>query len=209
MIERIVTPPLGANAFLIYDEKKAIVDPGGDSEFIINVLKRKNLLNDLDYIILTHTHFDHALATSDLKRVTSADILIHEKEYEFFKTSGFQQTLFGVTFPVFEADKLLKEKDFINLGELKLEVIHTPGHTPGSICLYDEIKEVIFTGDTVFPNGGFGRVDFPGGSAYDLLNSLKRLSEIEAKLMYPGHDEPVDNASEHLKLAYRMAKMFL
>ncbi|MBE8538683.1 MBL fold metallo-hydrolase [Geoglobus acetivorans] len=209
MIERILTPPLGANAYLIKDEKIALVDPGGDSAFIINAVSSKIDIKSLDYIILTHTHFDHASATADLKKVSGAEVLIHEKEYEFVKTNNFSASFFGVDFPPFEADRLLRDGELINLGKLKLEVLHTPGHTPGSICLYDELERIIFTGDTAFPNGGFGRVDFPGGSAYDLVNSLKRLSELDVEVMYPGHDEPVDGAEEHLKLAFKLARMFL
>ncbi len=209
MIERIVTPPLAANAYLILDDRKAIIDVGGDFKFIYNAISKFVNVKSLDYIILTHTHFDHASATADLKKVSNAKVVLHRKEYEFAINQNFSVNFFGIYFPPFEADILVEEGDFIDLGDLKLNVIHTPGHTPGSICLYDKNKKIIFTGDTVFPDGGFGRVDFPGGDSYQLIKSLKKLTKIEAEVMYPGHDEPVRNAREHIKIAYKIAKTFL
>ena len=209
MIERIVAPPLGANAYLILDEKKALIDVGGDFDFIRRAVSRYIDLKDLDYIILTHTHFDHASATKHLKEVSGAETVLHEKEYEFARLQNFSSSFFGIDFPSFEAEKLVREGDIINLGKFTLEVIHTPGHTPGSICLYDRDKRIMFTGDTVFPNGGFGRVDFPGGNAIEMVESLKRLTEFDIEMMYPGHDEPVDNANEHVRIALKFARMFL
>ncbi len=209
MIERIVAPPLGANVYLILDEKKALIDVGGDFNFIYRAISNYSDVKDLDYIILTHTHFDHASATKDLREVSRAEVMLHEKEYEFAKLQNFSSSFFGIDFPPFEADRLLNEGDEIDLGKIKLKVIHTPGHTPGSICLYDENKKIMFTGDTVFPNGGFGRVDFPGGNAMLMIESLKRLTEFDIEVMYPGHDEPVNNANEHVKISLKFAKMFL
>ncbi|AKG91720.1 Zn-dependent hydrolase [Geoglobus ahangari] len=209
MIERIVTPPLGANAYLILDKKTALIDVGGDFRFIYDAISRHADPESLDYIILTHTHFDHASATADLKKVTGAEVVIHSREYEFAREQNFSASFFGIHFPPFEPDVLVEEGDVLKLGKLELRVIHTPGHTPGSICLYDRQESLIFTGDTVFPNGGFGRVDFPGGNAIQLLNSLRRLTEIEVEWMYPGHDEPVRNARDHISTAYRLARMFL
>uniref|UniRef100_A0A7C4S5Z7 MBL fold metallo-hydrolase n=1 Tax=Geoglobus ahangari TaxID=113653 RepID=A0A7C4S5Z7_9EURY len=209
MIERIVTPPLAANAYLILDKKKALIDVGGDFKFIYNVLIKKFNLKSLDYIILTHTHFDHASATADLKKAMGASVILHKLEYEFAVSQNFSASFFGINFPPFQADVLVDEGDSINLGEMNLEVVHTPGHTPGSICLYERDKKIMFTGDTVFPDGGFGRVDFPGGNARQLIRSLEKLTKFDVNIMYPGHDEPVRNAKEHIKMAYKIAKMFL
>jgi len=209
MIERIVAPPLGANVYLIMDEKKAVVDVGGDFRFIYNALSKHVDVKRIDYIILTHSHFDHASATADLKKVSGARVVMHEKEFEFAKQQNFSSSFFGIHFPPFEPDLTVDEGDRIELGEVEFRVLHTPGHTPGSICLYDEGEKRIFTGDTVFPNGGFGRVDFPGGNPHELIQSLKRLTEIDAEFMYPGHDSPVNNAMEHINLSFKFAKMFL
>ncbi len=209
MIERIVAPPLGANVYLILDEKKALIDVGGDFSFIHRAISKYVDVRELDYIILTHTHFDHASATNDLREVSKAEVMLHEKEYEFAKVQNFSSSFFGIDFPSFEADRLLNEGDEINLGKLRLRVIHTPGHTPGSVCLYDEDEKIMFTGDTVFPNGGFGRVDFPGGNPALMIESLKKLTEFDIEVMYPGHDEPVNNANEHVKISLKFARMFL
>ncbi len=209
MIERIVAPPLGANAYLILDEKKALVDVGGDFGFIHRAISKYIDVKDLDYIVLTHTHFDHASATKDLREVSGAEVLVHEKEYEFAKLQNFSSFTFGINFPPFEADRLLNEGDEIDLGRLKLKIIHTPGHTPGSICLYEKDERIMFTGDTVFPNGGFGRVDLPGGNPPLMIESLKRLTEFDIEIMYPGHDEPVNSANEHVKISLKFARMFL
>ena len=209
MIQRIVAPPLGANAYLILDDKVALIDVGGDFKFIYDAVSRHVDVENLDYIVLTHTHFDHASATADLKKVSGAEVILHVKEYEFAAEQNFSASFFGIHFPPFEPDILVEDGDMLRFGELELRVLHTPGHTPGSICLYDEGERLIFTGDTVFPNGGFGRVDFPGGNALQLINSLKRLTEVDAERMYPGHDEPVSNATEHIRTAYKLARMFL
>ncbi len=209
MIERVVAPPLGANVYLILDDRKALVDVGGDFSFIHRAVSRYIDIKELEYIILTHTHFDHASATKDLRDVSGAEVVLHEKEYDFAKLQNFSSSFFGINFPPFEPDTLLKEGDVIDLGRLRLKVIHTPGHTPGSICLYDEDERLMFTGDTVFPNGGFGRVDFPGGNAIEMIESLKRLTEFDIEMLYPGHDEPVNNGTEHVKLAFKFARMFL
>ncbi len=84
----------------------------------------------------------------------------------------------------FEPDRTLKDKETLDLGDVKLKVIHTPGHTPGSICLYEPRSKSLFSGDTVFPFGSVGRTDLPGGDAKEIIHSIKRL-----KILYPGHGE--------------------
>ncbi len=209
MIHRIVAPPLAANVYFIDDEKKAVVDTGGDAIFLVERLKRYVNPKEIDYIILTHSHFDHAAATADLKKICGAKIVIHPVEYEFVKSMGFSTVFFNINYPPFSPDVEVDDGDYIDLGELSLKVLHTPGHTPGSICLYEENEKILFSGDTVFPNGAFGRVDLPGGNARELINSLKRLTTLDVDIMYPGHENPVENAREHIKLSYRIASSFL
>ena len=209
MIHRIVSPPLAANVYFIDDEKKAVIDTGGDATFLVERLRKFVNPKEIDYIILTHSHFDHAAATADLKRICGAKILIHPEEYEFVKSVGFSTVFFNIKYPPFSPDVEVGEGDYIDLGELSFKVLHTPGHTPGSICLYEENEKILFSGDTVFPNGAFGRVDLPGGNARDLIQSLKRLASLDVEIMYPGHENPVKNASEHIKLSYRIASSFL
>ncbi len=209
MIQRIVAPPLAANVYFIDDEKKALIDTGGDAIFLAERLKKFVDPKEIDFIILTHSHFDHAAATSDLKKICGAKIVIHPVEYEFVKSQGFSTVFFNINYPPFSPDVEVGEGDVIDLGEYQLKVLHTPGHTPGSICLFDEERKILFSGDTVFPNGAFGRVDLPGGNARELINSLKRLSELDVEVMYPGHESPVKDARSHIKLSYRIASSFL
>jgi glyoxylase-like metal-dependent hydrolase (beta-lactamase superfamily II) len=205
---RIVTPPLAANCYLLIDERKALIDVGGDFQFILNAVKRYMDPRELDYVILTHSHYDHAAAAGHFKGIAS--IVIHEKEYSLMKAQGFASFMFGVKFKEFEPDISLKGGEKINLGSIELEVIHTPGHSPGSICLYEAERKWLFSGDTVFAYGSFGRVDLPGGSARELIESIEKLSELEVRNLYPGHEDVVEgNASEHIKKSLRIAKMFL
>jgi glyoxylase-like metal-dependent hydrolase (beta-lactamase superfamily II) len=122
------------------------------------------------YIILTHGHPDHFGAVDELKKATQAPIVIHPADSWFIKP-----------------DKELKNDDEIKFGSLSLKVIHTPGHSKGSICLY--ISGHLFSGDTLFSEG-FGRTDLPGGSTQEMKKSLKRLSALpDETSVYPGHDE--------------------
>ena len=205
---RIVTPPLAANCYLLIDDRKALIDVGGDFQFILNAIKRHMDPRELDYVILTHSHYDHAAAAGHFKGIAS--IVIHEKEYSLMKAQGFASFMFGVKFKEFEPDISLKGGERIDLGNTELEVIHTPGHSPGSICLYERNKKWLFSGDTVFAYGSFGRVDLPGGSARELINSIEKLSELDVRNLYPGHEDVVEgDANEHIKRSLRIAKMFL
>ncbi len=206
---KIVTPPLSANAYLILDEKKAIVDTGGDAAFLIKALRRHINPTEIDYIILTHSHFDHASAAGELKEHLNAEIIMHPTEYDFVKSFNFSSPLFGINFKPFTVDIPVRDGDVIELGGLRLKVFHTPGHTPGSICLYEEDKKWLFSGDVVFPHGSFGRVDFPGGNGAELLKSIERLARLDVEKLYPGHEEPVSGASEHIKRSLTFARMTL
>ncbi len=207
-LRRIVAPPLAANCYLILDERNALIDVGGDAEFILNAVRRYIDPRELDYVILTHSHYDHAAAAGYFKGL--ATIAIHEKEYSLLKAQGFTSYLFGVKFKEFEPDLMLKGGEKFELGETVLEVIHTPGHSPGSICLYEREKKWLFSGDTVFAYGSFGRVDLPGGSARDLIRSIELLSKLDVENLYPGHEDVVEGrAKEHILKSLRIAKMFL
>ncbi len=169
-IKRIVVGPLLTNCYILTSGNEAIViDPGGDPEEILKEIEGKNLT----YIILTHYHWDHTLGAPKIKEKTGAKILIHKKEKDFIK---------------FNPDQFLDGGEEIRIGDEYLKILHTPGHTQGSICILGE--NFIFTGDTLFEDG-FGRTDLPGGSEKDLKESLKKLEKvIKLKMkIYPGHGE--------------------
>jgi len=172
-IKKLIVGSILTNCYLLYSgEEIAVVDPGGDSEVIINEIK--NLKGELKYIINTHYHFDHTFSNLDIKKAfPKARILIHKYEKEEIK---------------FKADKFLDSEDEINIGNKILKVINTPGHSKGSICLLGE--DFIFTGDTLFKDG-YGRTDLPTGSEEEMAESLERLKKIikSGMTVYPGHGD--------------------
>ena len=204
---KIVAPPLAANCYLIIDERKALIDVGGDAEFIFRAVKRHVEPRELDYILLTHSHFDHASAAGFFKEI--AKIAIHEEEVKLMRMQSFAP-IFGFRFKLFDPDIILKGGERFDLGETKLEVIHTPGHSPGSICLYEAKKKWLFSGDTVFAYGAFGRYDLPGGDLKKLVESIELLSKLDVENLYPGHEDVVEgNAKESILESLRIAKMLI
>ncbi len=157
-------------AYIAYDPatKEAIcVDPSNQSHKIIKSLKEKEL--NLKYIFLTHHHYDHTGGTLDLKEKTNAQIVIHYREEDS------QQ-----------ADIRVRGNEVLETESFKVKIIHTPGHTRGSICLL--IENNLFTGDTLFV-GFVGRTDLPGGSTRDLFKSIQLLKTMpENTRIFPGHD---------------------
>ncbi|MFP3908713.1 MAG: MBL fold metallo-hydrolase [Archaeoglobaceae archaeon] len=193
---RIVTPPLGANAYLLGN---ALIDVGGDTQFILDRLSEK--LREVDYLFLTHAHFDHATAAADVQKI-GCKVVMHQQEYELIKSNMSQ------FFARIEPDILVEGNEKFEVGEFTLKIIHTPGHSAGSICLYEPEQKWLFSGDTVFPHGSFGRVDLPGGNALQLVESLQKLSEMDVEMIYPGHDDPVENGS-HISDSLKIAREFL
>ena len=155
--------------YIIADEDAgdaAIIDPSWDLDEIFNILK-KNGWKAL-YIINTHTHFDHVLGNDQVATITGAKIIQHENSD-------------------LEKDIAIKDGDTIQLGNIKIKVMYTPGHSKDSMCLV--LDDAIFTGDTLFV-GNCGRTDLPGSDPIEMYNSLfNRLAKLDEKLtIYPGHD---------------------
>ncbi len=186
-IKRIVVGEMAVNCYLVGCEstgQAALIDPGAEADTILAELALGSWR--LEKIILTHAHFDHFGAVIAIEKRAQAPLLIGKADAATLSDpalslaeslGGGRQTL--------KADTLLEDGQFIALGDLQLEVLHTPGHTPGGICLLAE--EVLFTGDTIFA-GSCGRTDFPGGSASRLRESLCRLSQLPGTLkVLPGH----------------------
>lgn len=172
-IKRIPIGGFESNCYLLVrGQEMIIIDPGGEPELILDEIKKTNVRPE--YIINTHYHSDHTGANEIIRNETGAKILIHEaeKDFIFFKPDGF-----------------LKGGDKIKIGDRVLEIIHTPGHSLGSICIFG--KDFMLTGDTIF-RYGYGRTDLKGGSWEQLDQSLKELKKIMKPGMkiYPGHGEP-------------------
>ena len=173
---------LGTNCYLLVDDttnKAAIIDPGGDADRIIQVLQGEKV--ELEYILLTHGHYDHTTGVPELSEaMPEAKIYIHQAD-----ANGAGSHLFPLAGQVDEL-LLYEDGDTLPLGELTIEVLHTPGHSPGSVVL--KVGDVLFCGDTLFA-GSMGRTDLPGGSYDKIMASLKRLGQLEGDYhVCPGHD---------------------
>lgn len=183
--------PLKTNCYLIKDEKTnkiAIIDPGGISKDLDDYIKKIGKANFF-YILLTHGHFDHIRKAQRYKELTASKIVISKKESEF--TSNPELNLsykFGQQeIKPFSADIFVKDGDIINLGNLKIKVFETPGHTVGSVCYL--VNDCIFSGDTLMKDS-IGRTDLATGTYEDMLKSIIKLNSIKDDYkIYPGHGE--------------------
>jgi len=190
MIKRIIVGVLQTNCYIVFDEntKEAmVVDPGYEDEEIINFIEKEEL--KVKYIYLTHCHFDHMEGAEWLKNKTKSEILLLETEEENIKDENINlsKPLTGHGFSVV-CDKLLFENDEIEIGKYNFRIIHTPGHTSGSSCLYD--GEILISGDTIFSDT-YGRVDLPTGNQNAIIKSIKNklLLLPSETVVYPGHGE--------------------
>ena len=188
IIEKLEVGPLAVNCYLVGDEASRvgmIIDPGAESAAIMKRVKVLGL--GIKFIVLTHAHFDHIGALKELKEATKAEIAIHTDDAQSLPLGNTLGAAFGFSFPPPPApDRLLNDGDSLDLGKQRFLVLHTPGHTPGGICLLGE--GVVFTGDTLF-NAGIGRTDLPGGNSDELMNSITTELMVLADdtTVYPGH----------------------
>jgi len=178
LFRQIKVGPMQNFSYIIRDEKTkdaAVVDAGWETNKLIEAANKEKL--KINKIILTHSHYDHAQKADELASKTGADIYFHENEYDEIKKF--------IKNPNIKAIKL-KNNEEIKLGSIKIKAIHTPGHTPGAICLLVESK--LLTGDTLFVNA-VGRTDLAGGDSIKLFESLQELKKLSDGVeVYPGHD---------------------
>lgn len=184
-IKAIAVGPLETNCYIVWDEASGegvIIDPGDEPDRILELSGGL----DIKYIVLTHAHFDHAGAVPELKEATGARVALHPGDLEAYRSVAEQAAFWGFdSGPMPEPDVMLEDGDELKAGALRLRVLHTPGHSPGGICLLGD--GVLFSGDTLF-QGSVGRTDFSGGSASQLLESFRRLMALPAEtVVLPGH----------------------
>ena len=200
-LETLPVGQMRANCYLLCDEKNdneaVIIDPGDDAEFIMNRIQDLALSPKL--ILATHGHFDHILAAMELKLAYNIPFLAHKADLSLI--NRMEQTVkyfIGETVgPAPKVDRFLTQKEKIKIGELFLEVIATPGHTPGSVCLIERKANIMFTGDTIFSGGARGRTDFPYSNPLKLAESIKKVLELtEETVIYPGHGEKTSVGAE-------------
>ena len=182
--------PLQCNCSIIGDEttrEAMIIDPGDDIDDILALIAKHNL--QVKQIVITHAHIDHVGGAMKLRAATGAPILLNQNDYAQLKMLDVQAAWIGVAPPGnVEIDQSLAQADTVKAGSLAASVIHTPGHTEGSICLYFPEEKKLIAGDTLFA-GSIGRTDLPGGSFEKIIRSLhqKVLALPDETLVIPGH----------------------
>ncbi|MBI5755594.1 MAG: MBL fold metallo-hydrolase [Nitrospirae bacterium] len=189
ILETIPVGPFQSNVFILGDEetgKAVVIDPGDEVSRILEILKRHSLA--LELILLTHGHIDHVSGVKELKEATGAKVFLHREDIFLYEQVPTQASFFGITAnDLVKIDTYLEDGMEIGEGDLRCRVIHTPGHTPGSVSFYFPFG-IVFTGDTLF-RWGVGRTDLWGSSHEELMASIKeRLFQLDNKTkVYPGH----------------------
>lgn len=187
-IETIVVGPLQVNCHLVICEETnqaAVVDPGADPELILQAVKDAGC--QVTLIINTHGHFDHIGANKRIKEATGAELLIHPDDVQLLRNANVHASVYGLSVEASPMpDRLLSEKEQLKIGQLSADIIHVPGHSPGSVCL--KIGKNLIVGDVLFA-GSIGRTDLPGGDHHLLISGIREKLLIlpDETVVHPGH----------------------
>ncbi|OYT43648.1 MAG: MBL fold metallo-hydrolase [Candidatus Aenigmarchaeota archaeon ex4484_56] len=177
-----------SNIYLI--DNYLLIDTGLGIFFkeVIETMRASGIIpEEIKIILNTHCHYDHIGGNKKFRDLSKAEIYAHKEDAKNIETGeNTIYELFGNTFHSTSVNRKLKDGDVIKTPEHFFEVIHTPGHTKGSICLYDPYNKILFSGDTLFADS-IGRVDFPTGNREDMIKSLNKLKELDVTLLFPGH----------------------
>jgi len=182
--------PLSCNCSVIGEEithEAMVIDPGDDIEYVLALVEKHNL--QVKQIVITHAHIDHVGGAMKLRAATGAPILLNQNDYALLKMLDVQAAWIGMKDPgKVEIDHSLGQADTLTAGSLTANVIHTPGHTEGSVCLFFPAERMLIAGDTLFA-GSIGRTDLPGGSSKKIIDSLQQkvLALPDDTLVVPGH----------------------
>lgn len=191
IIDTIVVGPYATNTYIVGDETSRqgmIIDPGDEVDNIMARVTAAGL--NIKQLVLTHGHIDHVGALKGIKDAAGAEMAIHSEDLSFLTGKGarlISMLIAGLSYPKPPTpERLLADGDTVTVDGLSFEIIHTPGHTRGGICLFGE--GVLFSGDTLF-NGGIGRTDLPGGSYQQILESIRQRLMVlpDDTVVYPGH----------------------
>ncbi|MCX8007059.1 MAG: MBL fold metallo-hydrolase [Coriobacteriia bacterium] len=184
IVQRLVIGPLETNCWLISGDGRhlVVVDPAGESMRLLGVIGERIV----EAVVLTHGHFAHIGAAAAVAAQTGALLAVHELDADAITSADRNGgRIFGFEVEAPAADRRLVEGDAVEAAGVRLEVLHTPGHTPGSLCLLAEGH--LFSGDTLFA-GSIGRTDFPGGDARAMSRSIARLAALpDDTVVHPGH----------------------
>ena len=199
IIRSMPVGPLQANCYLVGCEQThqaVVIDPGGDVDRILKALEKDQL--KLAAIVNTHGHFDHVGGNRELKDATHADLMIHKGDAPMLSQLGQTAAAWGLRADNSPTpDRSLEDGEVLAIGNLEFSIIHTPGHSPGGICLYEKSAEALFVGDTLFA-GSIGRTDLPGGDYDTLISNIqqKLFSLPDTTKVYNGHMEPTTIGKE-------------
>ena len=185
-----------SNIYLLKAERPALVDTGTgfSANQIIKHIERAIPLSEISVIILTHEHFDHIGGLSSLLDKIDPEVIMHQEGAALLEGGhDLSATMFGARQPAVTVTRRVADGDYIQLGDVRLSVLYTPGHSPGSMCLYHAETQSLFSGDTIFADGGIGRTDLPGGNAALLRESIYRIAKLKVKNLYTGHGSYVKN----------------
>ena len=190
-VEHLVLGPIQTNVYLVTcGDELMVVDPGDGCAEILDALNGRAV----KAIVLTHCHFDHIGAAAELNRATGAPVVVSAVDAPFVEDPSLGESRTLPASEPCEVDQRLEDGDTFTLGSVTWQVMLTPGHTPGSMCLYASNEQtkgiggVLISGDTLF-HGACGRTDFKGGSMTDMIQSLSRLAQLpDATLVLPGHN---------------------
>ena len=184
--------PLQCNCSVIGDEtthEAMVIDPGDEIEGVLALIRKHNL--QVKQIVITHAHIDHVGGAMKLRAATGAPILLNQNDYALLKMLDVQAAWIGVASPgKVEIDRSVSTGETVTAGSLTAQILHTPGHTEGSICLYFPAEKKLIAGDTLFA-GSIGRTDLPGGSTQKIMRSLHDtlLALPDETVVVPGHGE--------------------
>jgi len=189
IIRKLELNPFGSNCYIIGSESTKegmIIDPGMLAEEILKQVEDIGL--KIKVIVLTHAHMDHTGALAEVHEATGAEVAMHADDVPLLRGSNPMTRMMGSSKEPPAPDRLLKEGDVIDVGDLHFRVLHTPGHSPGGICLLEKDNEIVFTGDTLF-QFSIGRTDFPGGSHEGLVQEIRDKLMIlpDNTTVCPGH----------------------
>jgi len=194
-----------SNIYLITGEKNSVVDTGTGlhNKRVVEEIEEYVNPKKIDQIVITHEHFDHTGGIKKIKKHLSENskIISHKKAaFKIEKGESNFAKMLGTEMESVPVDIKIDEGDEIDMGNEKWLVLYTPGHSEGSICLYEEKSKSLISGDTIFAYGSFGRYDLPGGNANLLRKSIERISKLDVDNLYPGHESIVEgDANKHIK----------